>query len=82
MPYKEGTKWRAHVKFKGERFTCLKDTKEAAKRWEAEEKKRLKSLKKETGIRTPVVAVKGRCHQFTIPHNTIVFRAFQVFKLL
>lgn len=48
MPYKEGTKWRAHVKFKGERFTCLKDTKEAAKRWEAEEKKRLKSLKKET----------------------------------
>lgn len=51
MPYKEGAKWRASIMLNGERRSCLKDTKEEAKKWEVEEKKRIvksgKTLKQE-----------------------------------
>ena len=43
MPYKEDGTWRGAVMVNGQRKTKLFDTKAEAKKWEQEEKKRLKS---------------------------------------
>lgn len=49
MPYKEGEKWRAVVKSKGERLTRLFETKRDALNWESE----IRKQRKETQLSPP-----------------------------
>ena len=44
MPYKQGKKWRAVVRFQGHRYQALKDTEREAVEWEIDSRWQLKNL--------------------------------------